>query len=225
MTNPVLARNSTALRGQGATVQGIALITLLYLGFVVSAAMMAWQHPELFAPRIIVLSFAGLGVGLLVSYYPKWASLLGPVYAILEGFLIGVYSMLLESRYPGIVMEAATCTFGIAFACAVLYGSGLVKVTEAGIATIYLIDLIAWFAFDTNVPLLHENSKAGIIVSIIIICIATMRLFADYEMVTRAVEMGVDAKYEPYYAFALTVTLIWLYLEILRLMGKSRSRK
>ena len=235
MTNPVLARNTAATRGTGATVQGIALITLLYLGFVVSAAMMAWQHPELFAPHIIVLSFAGLGVGLLISYCPKRASLLGPVYAILEGFLIGVYSMLLESRYPGIVMEAATCTFGIAFACAVLYGSGLVKVTDkfmkivftltAGIATIYLIDLVAWFAFDTNVPLLHENSQAGIIVSFIIICIATMRLFADYEMVTRAVEMGVDAKYEPYYAFALTVTLIWLYLEILRLMGKTRSRK
>ena len=235
MTNPVLTRNTTALRGTGATVQGIALITLLYLGFVVSAAMMAWQHPELFAPHIIVLSFAGLGVGLLISYFPKQASLLGPVYAILEGFLIGVYSMLLETRYPGIVMEAATCTFGIAFACAVLYGSGIVKVTDkfmkivftltAGIAIIYLIDLVAWFVFDTNVPLLHENSKAGIIVSIIIICIATMRLFADYEMVTRAVEMGVDVKYEPYYAFALTVTLIWLYLEILRLMGKSRSRK
>ena len=90
MTNPVLTRNTTVLRGTGATVQGIALITLLYLGFVVSAAM---------------------------------------------------------------------------------------------------------------------------------------RLFADYEMVTRAVEMGVDVKYEPYYAFALTVTLIWLYLEILRLMGKSRRRK
>ena len=84
---------------------------------------------------------------------------------------------------------------------------------------------MAWFAFDTNVPLLHENSKDGIIVSIIIICIATMRLFTDYEMVTQAVEMGVDAKYEPYYAFALTVALIWLYLEIMRLMGKTRSRK
>jgi len=235
MTNPVLARNTAATRGTGATVQGIALITLLYLDFVVSAAMMAWQHSELFALHIIVLSFAGLGVGLLISYFPKRASLLGPVYAILEGFLIGVYSMLLESRYPGIVMEAATCTFGIAFACAVLYGSGIVKVTDkfmkivftltAGIATIYLIDLVAWFAFDTNVPLLHENSKTGIIVSFIIICIATMLLFADYEMATRAVEMGVDAKYEPYYAFGLTVTLIWLYLEILRLMGKSRSRK
>ena len=235
MTNPVLTRNTTVLRGTGATVQGIALITLLDLGFVVAAAMMAWQHPELFVPRIIVLTFAGLGVGLFACYQPKLATFLGPVYAILEGFLIGVYSMLLESRYPGIVMEAATCTFGIAFACAILYGSGLVKVTDkfmkivftltAGIATIYLIDLVAWFAFDTNVPLLHENSKAGIIVSFIIICIATMRLFADYEMVTRAVEMGVDAKYEPYYAFALTVTLIWLYLEILRLMGKTRSRK
>ena len=68
MTNPVLARNTTALRGTGATVQGIALITLLYLGFVVSAAMMAWQHPELFVPRIIVLTFAGLGVGLFACY-------------------------------------------------------------------------------------------------------------------------------------------------------------
>ncbi len=235
MTNPVLTKNTTALRGTGATVQGIALITLLYLGFVVSAAMMAWQHPELFIPKTIVLTFGGLGIGILASHYPKWANVLGPVYAILEGFLIGIYSLLLETRYPGIVMEAATCTFGIAFACAVLYGSGLVKVTDKfmkiaftltlGVAIIYLIDLVAFFVFDTNVPLLHENSKAGIIVSIIIICIAIMRLFADYELVTRAVEMGVDAKYEPYYAFALTVTLIWLYLEILRLMGKSRSRK
>ena len=235
MTNPVLTRNTTVLRGTGATVQGIALITLLYLGFVVSAAMMAWQHPELFAPHIIVLSFAGLGVGLLISYFPKWANVLGPVYAVLEGFLIGVYSMMLETSYPGIVMEAATCTFGMAFACAILYSTGLVKVTDTfrkiaftltlGVAIIYLIDLVAFFVFDTNVPLLHENSRAGIIVSIIIICIATMRLFADYDMVTHAVEMGVDAKYEPYYAFALTVTLIWLYLEILRLMGKTRSRK
>ncbi len=235
MTNPVLTKNTTALRGTGATVQGIALITLLYLGFVVSAAMMAWQHPELFIPKTIVLTFGGLGIGILASHYPKWANVLGPVYAILEGFLIGIYSLLLETRYPGIVMEAATCTFGIAFACAVLYGSGLVKVTDKfmkiaftltlGVAIIYLIDLVAFFIFDTNVPLLHENSRAGIIVSIVIIIIATMRLFADYELVTRAVEMGVDAKYEPYYAFALTVTLIWLYLEILRLMGKSRSRK
>ena len=235
MTNPVLTKNTTALRGTGATVQGIALITLLYLGFVVSAAMMAWQHPELFIPKTIVLTFGGLGVGLLASYYPRWASVLGPVYAILEGFLIGVYSLLLETRYPGIVMQAAACTFGIAFACAVMYGSGLVKVTDtfkkiaftltAGVAIIYLIDLVAFFFFGTNVPLLHENSKAGIIVSIIIIIIAIIRLFADYEMVTRAVEMGVDAKYEPYYAFGLTVTLVWLYLEILRLMGKTRSRK
>ena len=235
MTNPVLARNTTALRGTGATVQGIALITLLYLGFVVSAAMMAWQHPELFVPRIIVLTFAGLGVGLFACYQPKLATFLGPVYAILEGFLIGVYSLLLETRYPGIVMQAATCTFGIAFACAVLYSTGIVKVTEKfmrivftltlGVATIYIIDLIAWFVFDTNVPLLHENSLAGIAVSVVIICIATARLFVDYEVVTRAVEQGVDAKYEPYYAFGLTVTLIWLYLEILRLMGKTRSRK
>ncbi len=235
MSNPLVERRTDAFRGTGATVQGIALITLLYLGFVVSAAMMAWQHPELFIPKTIVLTFGGLGIGILASHYPKWANVLGPVYAILEGFLIGIYSLLLETRYPGIVMEAATCTFGIAFACAVLYGSGLVKVTDKfmkivftltlGVAIIYLIDLVAFFAFDTNVPLLHENSKAGIIVSIVIIIIATMRLFADYELVTRAVEMGVDAKYEPYYAFALTVTLIWLYLEILRLMGKSRSRK
>ena len=235
MTNPVLTRNTAATRGQGATVQGIALITLLYLGFVVSAAMMAWQHPELFIPKTIVLTFGGLGIGLLACHFPRWTSVLGPVYAILEGFLVGIYSLLLETRYPGIVMQAATCTFGIAFACAILYGSGLVKVTDkfmkvvftltAGVAIIYLIDLVAFFVFDTNVPLLHENSRAGIIVSIIIIIIATMRLLADYDMVTRAVEMGVDEKYEPYYAFALTVTLIWLYLEILRLMGKSRSRK
>lgn len=235
MSNPLVERKTDVFRGTGATVQGIALITLLYLGFVVSAAMMAWQHPELFMPKTIVLTFGGLGIGILASHYPKWANVLGPVYAILEGFLIGIYSLLLETRYPGIVMEAATCTFGIAFACAVLYGSGLVKVTDKflkivftltlGVAIIYLIDLVAFFVFDTNVPLLHENSRAGIIVSIVIIIIATMRLFADYELVTRAVEMGVDAKYEPYYAFALTVTLIWLYLEILRLMGKSRSRK
>ena len=74
MTNPVLKRDTAALRGTGATVQGVALITLLYLGFVVSAAMMAWQHPELFAPYTIVLTFGGLGVGLLAGHYPKRAA-------------------------------------------------------------------------------------------------------------------------------------------------------
>lgn len=235
MSNPIIERKADAFRGTGATIQGIAMITLLDLGFVICAAMMSWQHPDLFLPHVIALTFGGLGVGLFACYHPKLVNVLGPVYAILEGFLIGCYSLLLETRYPGIVMEAAVCTFGIAFACAILYSTGIVKVTvgfmkvvsilTTGIAAIYLIDLVAWFGFGTNVPLLHENSLAGIAVSVIIICVATARLIIDYEVVSRAVERGVDAKYEPYYAFGLTVTLIWLYLEILRVLAKSRSRK
>ena len=235
MQNPALAIKRDKVKGVGATTRGIAVLTMCYLGFVVAGAFLSWRHPEFFMPHTVLLAFATLGIGYAVCYMPDWTYLLGPVYAVVEGFLIGACSYGMEMMYEGIVLQAVSCTFGIALACGFVYSLGIFPVTERfrrivsilclGICFVYVIDLFGFFFLGTNIPLLHESSPKGILVSVVIIVVAVFRLYVDYDTVDKAVEAGVDVAYEPYYAFALTVTLLWLYLEILRLLGKSRSRK
>ena len=237
MRNPMIdvsEKKLDSMAGVGFTTQNVAFITMFYLAFVVLAAMISWQHAFVFQPWAVPLAFGALGVGLLASFHPKLANFLGPVYAILEGMVIGVISFHMESLYPNIVIQAVLCTFGIAAACGIIFAMGwrmpsrlksMVAIATMGIAFIYIFDLIAIVFFGTTVPFLHENTLQGMMVSVIIIIVATLRLFMDYEMIEHAEQVGLSKEYECYYAFGLTLTLLWLYLEILRLMGKSRSRK
>ena len=235
MKNPVLTRDLEKIDGESATIQGIALLTLFDLLFVLVGAMASWTQATVFMPWIIPLTFGTLAIGFYTCYHPKLAMYLGPTYAVVEGSLIGVYSYILEQQYTGIVMEAVACTFGIALACNLLYGTGFITISSgfkravyiltAGIAFTYLIDFCMYLFLGKGFPLLHENTWQGIAVSFIICCIAVARLLVDYDEISIAVQKHVSVEYEAYYAFGLTVTLIWLYLEILRLMGKSRGRK
>ena len=232
--NPVL-RKDMSLAGEGATVEGIALKSGIFILFVVIAFYTAWMHKGVFAPLTLPISIIALIVGLITSFRPLYAPILAPVYAILEGLVIGVISLGMETRYPGIVMDAVTCTFGIAITSVVIYGFGFVEITDrferivgmamGGVFFVYVIDLIMYLFFNQPITLLHEASWKGMLINVIIIGIATARLFVDFEHVRRAVAKGVGEEYECYLAFGITVTLLWLYLEVLRLFGKGRSRK
>ena len=235
MNNPVLTQDFKKLRGLGATVEGVAWKTTFYITFALLSALCSWQHAEFFMGYIKVIPFAALAVGMAFTYLPDYAMVLAPIYSVVQGFLIGVCSYAMEMVYPGVVFEAISCTFGIALSCAFLYANGLVKVTSTfkkitiiltfGVMIMYIIDLIAGVFFNTFVPFLHENTVPGMITSVIIVFIATANLFLDFARIEEAVNKHIDEKYECYLAFGLTVTLIWLYLEILRLLGKSRSRE
>jgi uncharacterized YccA/Bax inhibitor family protein len=180
-----------------------------------------------------LLAITTLGLAIGVAMKPHLAAKLAVIYAVLEGLLLGAISKLFEANYPGIAGQALLMTFGVAAAMLMLYRSGRIKVTQnfriavisatLGVALVYLISFIGRFV-GFEVPFLHENSAAGILISVLIVGLASANLALDFDFIERGVESQLSRDYEWVGAFGLVVTLAWLYVEILRLLSKLRSR-
>lgn len=182
-------------------------------------------------------ALGGLGVAIVTIFKPVWSSFLAPVYALLEGLFVGgisvTYNHIFDKIAPGIVMQAVALTFGTVIAMFVLYRFRVIKATEkfksvimiatAGIAVFYLISLGLSF-FNVNIGFLHEGSLLGIGFSLVVVCIAALNLILDFDRIETGVAMGAPKYMEWYGAFGLIVTIVWLYLEILRLLAKLNSR-
>jgi uncharacterized YccA/Bax inhibitor family protein len=225
------------------TIQGAVNKSFLLISLVIAAAYFSWQSaypsgwstesvpqiPPWYLPVILVAFL----VALVIIFKKTTAPYLAPVYAILEGAALGALSAIFEARYPGIVLQAVLCTLGTLMALLLAYKSNLIRATEnfklgvvaatGGIALVYLIDMVLRF-FGTNVPFIHENGPIGIGVSVIITIVAALNLVLDFDFIEKGAEQGAPKYMEWYSAFGLLVTLIWLYLEFLRLLSKSRSR-
>lgn len=185
----------------------------------------------------------GFIVSLVISFKPRLAPFLAPVFALLEGLLLGAISAFYEyqaafsngipSGYDGIVFQAALATVGVFAAMLMLYRTGLIKVTQKfrsivmvamlGIVLVYLASFALSF-FGTTVPLIHEGGPIGIGFSVLVLGIASMMLLVDFDMIERGAATGAPKYMEWYGAFALLVTIVWIYLEMLRLLSKLRSR-
>jgi len=176
----------------------------------------------------------GLITAIVTIFKKEWAMYTVPLYAALEGVALGGISRIFEAMYPGIVNQAVFLTFGTLGALLMAYKSGLIKATEnfklgivaatGGIFFIYLISFILGF-FGINIPLVHSNSNFGILFSFGVVVIAALNLVLDFDFIEEGSEMGAPKYMEWYATFGLLVTLIWLYLEILRLLAKLRSRR
>ena len=157
-----------------------------------------------------------------------------PAYAILEGFVLGGVSAIFESQYPGIVVQAVSLTLFILLSLLFAYKSRLIKVTDnfrlgvvaatGGIALVYFASFVLGF-FGIHIPMIHSNGLFGIGFSIFVVIIASMNLVLDFDFIEKGAASGAPKFMEWYAAFGLMVTLIWLYLEILRLLAKLRSRR
>jgi len=184
-------------------------------------------------PWVIGGGIGGLITALVTAFRPKSAGISAPIYAIFEGLLLGGISAIFESMYPGVVMRAVLLTLAVFFAMLFLYRSGIIKVTKklqmgifaatAGIAVVYLVSFIGSF-FGMEFSFLHGNSNFSIGFSLVVVAIAALNLVMDFSFIERATESGSPKYMEWYGAFGLMVTLIWLYLEILRLLSKLASR-
>ena len=162
-----------------------------------------------------------------------WAPFTVPVYALLEGLFLGGISRFFEDRFPGIASQAIILTLGILGALLLAYKSKLIKPTEnfklgiaaatGGIFLIYMINIIMGF-FGSSIPMIHESGMIGIGFSVFVVIIASLNLVLDFDFIEQGVEQGAPKYMEWYGAFGLLVTLIWLYLEILRLLAKLQSR-
>jgi uncharacterized YccA/Bax inhibitor family protein len=180
----------------------------------------------------------GLIVALVITFKKEWAPYLAPAYALLEGLFLGaisaMYNEAFAAKAPGIVMNAVGLTFGVAIAMYLLYSFKIIKATEkfksimftatAGIAIFYLIAMVLGF-FGIHMAFLHEGSLMGIGFSLVVVAIAALNLILDFDMVEQGTAAGAPKYMEWYAAFGLMVTIVWLYLEILRLLSKLSSRK
>lgn len=181
----------------------------------------------------------GLIVALVITFKKEWSPYLSPAYALLEGLFLGsvsaMYNEVFAAKAPNIIMNAVGLTFGVCIAMYLLYSFRIIRATEkfkavvftatAGIAIFYLIVMVLQMFGIGNLPFLHEGSMLGIGFSLFVVAIAALNLIMDFDMIERGAEAGAPKYMEWYGAFGLLVTIIWLYLEILRLLSKLSDRK
>lgn len=227
------------------TVSGTVNKCFILLALVIASAAYSWSEtmPQTgwsadgVAPSIPgwywIAIIATVILSFIIIFKQTTAPFLAPVYAIGEGILLGTISALFEVRYPGVVIQAVLCTTGVFAALLVAYKTKLIPVTDnfrlgvvaatGGVALVYILDLLLR-AFGVNVPFLHETGTLGLAISVVVVVIAALNLVLDFDFIEKGEEQRSPKYMEWYAAFGLLVTLVWLYLEILRLLGKARSR-
>ena len=221
---------------QAMTIGGTVNKTALSLFILLIAANFVWNRGAS-DPLLWTLTLVGVIGGFLVAiatvFKQTWAPLTTPLYAGLEGLALGGISVVFEATYPGIVSQAVFLTFGTLGALLAAYRSGVIRATEnfklgvvaatGGIALLYGLSFILGF-FGMSVPLIHSSGTFGILFSIFVVVIAALNLVLDFDFIEQGAERRAPKYMEWYGAFGLLVTLVWLYLEILRLLAKLQSR-
>jgi uncharacterized YccA/Bax inhibitor family protein len=223
------------------TINGTAQKTLFLLLLAMGAACFTWSKtfsaveadPAAAMPWALGGLVVGAITGLVICFKHTWAPALAPVYALAEGLFLGGVSASLEAQYPGIVVQAVGGTFGTLAGLLLAYQSGLIKATEnfklgivaatGGICLVYLMSMVGSF-LGFPIPSIHAAGPIGIGFSLVVVVIAALNLVLDFDYIEQAAERGSPKYLEWYGAFALMVTLVWLYMEILRLLSKLRSR-
>jgi uncharacterized YccA/Bax inhibitor family protein len=243
--NPVLndrifssvGTTGAAAMSERMTIMGTVNKTYVLLVLLVLASAWVWNQAMAQAPvgpYILGGAIGGLVLALVTVFKKEWAAVTAPLYAAVEGLAIGGISAFFEQRFPGIVIQAVALTFGTLFCLLMAYRSGLIKATEnfklgvvaatGAVALIYLATMVLGF-FGVRVPLIHESGPIGILFSLVVVGIAALNLVLDFDFIEHGAAQGAPKYMEWFGAFGLMVTLIWLYLEMLRLLSKLQERR
>ncbi|MDP4183866.1 MAG: Bax inhibitor-1/YccA family protein [Bacteroidota bacterium] len=226
------------------TIQGAMNKTALLLLFAVLSAGFVWNKFFAFASLAQAVSgvsmwllggaIGGFILAMIISFSPRRAPILAPIYAVLEGLFLGGISAIFEARYPGLVMRAVGLTFGVFAVMLFLYRSRIIRVTNkfrmimvaaiGGIMLVYLVSFIISF-FGVHISFLTDSSRLGIGFSLLVVGIAAFSLMLDFDLIEQAASQGAPKYMEWYGAFGLMVTLVWLYLEILKLLARLANNR
>ncbi len=222
------------------TVRGTAAKVGILLALAIAGAMVPWiqfsttRDPALIMPWVLIGMIGGLVAALVTSFKKDWAPVSAPIYAALEGLALGTISILVDLRYPGIALKAVALSFSVVGVMAFLYQSGIIKVTErlrmgvvaatGGIFIAYMADMI-FGMFGVRLGILSGGGMMGIGISLLVVGVAAFNLLLDFDFITRASEAGAPKKLEWFAAFGVMVTLVWLYMEVLRLLMKLQDRR
>lgn len=242
-SNPALNSGMFAMSKAGSatmTVNGTVNRTLILLVCVLATASWTWSQfwdtrdPATVMPYMMGGAIAGFVFALVTIFKKEWAGYTAPLYALLEGFFLGGMSALFELRFPGIAMESVALTFGTCFCMLIAYRTGLIRVTQkfmlgvvaatGAIALTYFATMILGF-FGVHVPGIYGSGPIGIIFSLVVVGVAALNLVLDFNVIEQGALNGAPKYMEWYGAFGLMVTLIWLYMEMLRLLSKIRDRR
>ncbi|HCY35600.1 MAG: hypothetical protein DKM50_13850 [Candidatus Margulisiibacteriota bacterium] len=217
---------------QEMSIEGTTNKSFILLALAALSSWWIWSNPTLMS-LFLVGMIGGFIVALITIFKKNWAPVTAPLYAVLEGFALGGLSVYMELEYPGIVLQAISLTFGTLFVMLAAYRTGIIKVTEkfrlavfiatGGIALVYITDLILSL-FGIKVSFIYQNGAIGILFSLFVVAIAALNLILDFDVIETLSASGVPKYMEWYGAFSLMVTLVWLYLEIIRLLSKLRNR-
>jgi uncharacterized YccA/Bax inhibitor family protein len=231
---PPAVTRSDAMTANGTFAKTFVLFVLLVAGGAIGWAQTDTSLPDQieFPGWVWICLIGGFALAMVCAFVPKASPFLGPLYAVVEGVFLGAISKVFEAQWDGIVFQAILATIGVFFATLVLYVFDIVKVTRkfqmmvigatCGIFLLYVFGALMSL-FGVDVMFWNEPSGLGIAVSVVISCVAALNLFLDYEFIRQASTQGAPKYMEWYGAFGITVTLVWLYLELLRLLALLRN--
>jgi uncharacterized YccA/Bax inhibitor family protein len=244
-SNPAFGRNTFTVNGVAVgygptmtisgTVNKAGILTIL----VMLSAMWSWSQfftngPSSVGGYTMVGAFGGFIVAMITTFKKEWSPITAPIYALLEGLFLGAISAMFEMRFPGIAIESVALTFGTCFCLLLAYRSGLIRPTEkftlgivaatGGIALVYFASMILGL-FHVQVPGIFGSGPVGILFSVGVVIVAALNLILDFGFIEEGAHRGAPKYMEWYGAFGLMVTLVWLYLEIVRLLSKLRDRR
>lgn len=221
------------------TVGGVVSASAVLLVLVLAAAWVGWASVDVNPEQVRVpvwllpVMLGGLAIAIVTIFKPKLARFTAPVYAVAEGLLLGAVSHLYEFEFDGIVLQAVGLTVGVFALLLFLYASRIIEVTQnlrmgivAATGAVLLVYVVSFVLrlFGAGVPFIHDAGPVGILFSLVVVVIAALNLVLDFDFVERGAAAGAPKYMEWYGAFGLLITLVWLYLELLRLLAKLRSR-
>ncbi len=233
--NEAELQGTMSVRG---TINKFGFLLLMVLG----AASYSWHLNEemkqgTMMTLMIVGAIGGLITAFTITFKPNWAGYLAPAYGLLEGLFVGGLSAIMNEvfakKYPGLVLQAVGLTFGVAIAMFLLYNFRIIKATEKfksvlisatiGIAIFYGISMLLRL-FGINMPFMYDSSLLGIGISLFVVAVAALNLILDFDMIEQGAQQGAPKHMEWYGAFGLLVTIVWLYVEMLKLLSRFARR-
>ncbi|MCL2485065.1 MAG: Bax inhibitor-1/YccA family protein [Endomicrobia bacterium] len=236
MSNPLLNDSvfrDAAKTSEAMTISGTINKSIILWALLAVSAIYAWTHPHISAGLVYPALILGFVLALVTIFKKPYAPILSPLYALCQGMLLGYLSLVFERQYPGIVVNAVFLTIAVLFCMLTAYRAGLLKATPMfykvvifstfSILIVYILDLLLNLFGGGGIPYLHQSSMLGIGISLVIVGVASLNLIIDFDIIEKSARFGAPKYMEWYGAFALMVTLVWLYLEMLRLLGKIRN--
>lgn len=245
-SNPAFAGNNTytvngvaAGYGPTMTISGTVNKAGILMLCVLATAAWTWNQfftngPAAVGGYTMIGAFGGFILAMVTIFKKEWSPITAPIYALLEGLFLGSLSAMLESRFHGIAIEAVALTFGTCFCMLIAYRSGLIRPTQrftmgivaatGGIALVYFASMILGL-FHVQIPGIFGSGPVGILFSLVVVVIAALNLILDFNVIEEGAYRGAPKYMEWYSAFGLMVTLVWLYLEMIRLLSKLRDNR